>query len=208
MKNNKTGSMMPVVLEELVDGTRPKKLTKKIAHKPGMSGDGGNILDLSMDNKLNVNDTIVSGKKETRTLWSSTKQKQKKIESDLKIVEELSGDSDGLKFNKNVKVPKMELSLKTSIDSSKDDLDSNLDCCRVLVMKNGSEQKKVETITNKLKNVQKRENPRVMRSEYSKKRKTIKTWWKLWPILQRVSLENQFKFLMIKSKRMNRHCVA
>ena len=50
----------------------------------------------------------------------------------------------------------MELSLKTSIDSSKDDLDSNLDRRRVLVMKNGPEQKNMDTITNKLKNIQKR----------------------------------------------------
>ena len=63
-----------------------------------MSGDGGNFLDLSMDNKLDVNGTIISGKKETRTLRSSTKQKQRRIDSDLEIIEELSGDSDSLKL--------------------------------------------------------------------------------------------------------------
>ena len=53
----------------------------------------------------------------------------------------------------------MELSLKTSIDSSKDDLDSDLDHCRVLVMKNGSEEIKMETIMNKLKKIQKKGKP-------------------------------------------------
>ena len=75
--------------------------------------------------------TVISGKRETRILRSSTKQKQRKIDSDLEIVDELSGDSDGVKFSKNVKVPRVELSLKTSIDSSEDDLDSDLDHHRV-----------------------------------------------------------------------------
>ena len=97
-----------------------------------------------------------------------------------------------------VAVPKMELSLKTSIDSFDDDLDSDLDCCRVLVMKNGSDQTNMETIMNKLKRIQSKGKPRVKRSEYNKRKKTIKKQEKLWPMLLGVSLENLLKSLMIK----------
>ena len=189
--------MMPVVLEELVDGTRSKKSGKKVAHEPGISGDGSSILDLSMDNTCAINDNIVSGVKEVRTLRSNAKKKQKKIDSDLEIVEEFSEDSDGLKFNKDPKVPNMELNLnlKTSIDSSEDDLDSDLDQCRVLVVKNGSKQKRVEMVTNKLKNVRKRGKPqskqvRVQQEKENNKKK----WLQLKASLRMVSLENHLKF--------------
>ena len=173
VKDKITGNVMPVVLEELVDGTKPKKSLKNFSHKPGMAGDGGNALDLSTEVKQDINDSVILGKRETRILRSSTKQKQRKIDSDLEIVDELSGDSDGVKFSKNVKVPRVELSLKTSIDSSEDDLDSDLDRHRVLIMKDNQEQKGIGSVSNKLKRIQKKDSKakevRVYRDKENKK---------------------------------------
>ena len=185
VKDNKTGNIIPVVLEELVDGTKPKKISNKSAHKPGMSGDGSNPLDLSGDKNTSESEKTFSGKMETRVLRSSSKRKQKKVDSDLEIVEELSGDSDGIKFNKSTMGSKVELSLKTSIDTSEDDLDSDLDRQRVLVMKNGQERKDADAVTNKLKNVQKRG---IKRSEKIMKKKIVKKLWKWVQQLKKVSL--------------------
>ena len=101
---------------------------------------------------------------------------------------ELSGDSDDLKFKKDSKLPELELelNLKTSMESSEDDLDSDLDRHKVLLVQNGSEKKWVETVTNKLKKVNKNKKPHKKevrdQKEYERKKDLM---------LQRVSQENQ-----------------
>ena len=75
----------------------------------------------------------------------------------------MSSDGDGQKFEK-VKNPKqnesgleLELNLKTRVESSEEDLDSELDKCRVLLVQNGSEKKKVDAVTRKLQKANKKE---------------------------------------------------
>ena len=58
VKDHRTGSMMPVVLEEMVDGTKSKKTGKKVSHKPSMARDGANMLDLSVENNT-INEQIL-----------------------------------------------------------------------------------------------------------------------------------------------------
>ena len=81
-----------------------------------MAGDGDNILDLSMESECVTSKSNIAGTKETRTLRSQARKKTAKIDSDLEIVDELSEDSDGIKFDKTHKVPDLELNLnlKTS----------------------------------------------------------------------------------------------
>ena len=96
--DSRTGSMMPVVLEMMVDGTKSKRSGKKL-HMPNMAGDGGNpkLLDLSMYNKGDSHSTVVG--KPGKGRGQRTK-KLSKVDSDLEILSELSGDSDGIKFNR------------------------------------------------------------------------------------------------------------
>ena len=130
---------------------------------PGMAGDGADVLDLSMESQNNTEHNVVGKMKKSRTQRSQNKEQAAKIDSDLKIVAEMSGDSDGQKFEK-IKNSKqietgleLELNLKTRAESSKDDLDSDLDKCRVLLIQNGSEKKRVDVIANKLQKANKKE---------------------------------------------------
>ena len=191
VKDERTGSMMPVVLEEMVDGTKSKKTGKKVSHKPSMAGDGTNMLDLSMENNT-INEQKIAGvTKKNRTQRSQNKKRTTKVDSDLKIVGEVSGDSDGLKLKKDSKLPtlELELNLKTSVESSEDDLDSDLDRHRVLLVQNGSEKKQVETITNKLKKVNKNDKPH--KKEVRGQKENDRPLAEKDLILQRVSQENQ-----------------
>ena len=126
-----------------------------------MARDGTNMLDLSMENNTINNQNIAGVTKKNKTQRSQDKKRTTKFDSDLEIVGQLSGNSDGLKFKKDSKLPELELesNLKTSVESSEDDLDSDLDRCKVLLVQNGSEKKWVETVTNKLKKVNKNEKP-------------------------------------------------
>ena len=81
---------MPVVLEQMVDGTKSKKTGKRLVTCPARS----NILDLSMDIDNNQNNIIVGKTKKTRS-QRAQKKVAAKVDSDVKILAELSGDSDG-----------------------------------------------------------------------------------------------------------------
>ena len=106
VKDDRTGSMMPVVLEQMVDGTKSKKTGRKVSHMSSMS---------------------------------------KRIQSVLEL----------------------ELKLKTQMESSEDDLDSNLDKHRVLLVQNVSEKKKVDVVAKKLQKANRKEipNKKEVRSE-------------------------------------------
>ena len=93
-RDSRTGSMMPVVLEQIVDNTRSKIMGKKVCHMPSMAGDGMHPLNLAVENKSNVDDSCVSGKQKRRLVIKKQKRTPK-VDSDLEIVAELSGDSDG-----------------------------------------------------------------------------------------------------------------
>ena len=73
----------------------------------------------------------------------------------------MSGDNHGRKFNKCKKSKQiesdleLELNLKTQVESSEDDLDS--DKRKVLLVQNVSEKKKVEAIAKKLEKTNKKE---------------------------------------------------
>ena len=92
--------MMPVILEHVVDGTKSKKTGRKVSHMPSMAGDGANVLDLSMESQNNTEHNIVGKMKQSRTQRSQNKKQATKIDSCLEIVAEMSGDSDGQKFEK------------------------------------------------------------------------------------------------------------
>ena len=71
-----------------------------------------------------------------------------KVDSDLKIVAELSGDSDGQKFqmpfpNHAKQSVESELDIKTTVESSEDDLDSDIEKRRLVLRSNIPEKKKV-----------------------------------------------------------------
>ena len=38
VKDDRTGSMMPVILEHMVDGTKSKRTGRRVSHMPGMAG--------------------------------------------------------------------------------------------------------------------------------------------------------------------------
>ena len=51
VKDDRTGSMMPVILEQMVDETKSKKTGRKASHMLGMAGDGTNICSGSVYGK-------------------------------------------------------------------------------------------------------------------------------------------------------------
>ena len=103
VRDNRRGSMMPVVLEQTIDGIKSKKMGKKVGHMPSMVGDGSNILNLSVE-KMHNSDYDFAGKiKKGGPQRKQSKRKTNKVVSDLKIVAEISGDSDGQKFDNQKK---------------------------------------------------------------------------------------------------------
>ena len=140
----------------------PKRHGRKVSHMPSMAGDGANVLDLSMDSQNNTECNIADKAKKGRTQRSQNKKQATKIDSDLKIVAEMSSDSECQKFEKTKNSKQIEsdlelqLHLKTKVESSKDDLVSDLDKHRVLLIENGSEKKRVNAITKKLQKANRR----------------------------------------------------
>ena len=112
------------------------------------------LLDLSLSNKGDARSVIVGKPSKGRVAKS---QKMSKVDSDLEILSELSGDSDGIKFNRprGVRSKKSEYlveeSLKTTVESSEDDLDSDLERgARIPVIHNRHKDNvEVATISNK-----------------------------------------------------------
>ena len=92
VKDDRTGSMMPVVLEQMVDGTKSKKTGRHVSHMPNMA-------------------IVSNANKKNRSQWEVAQtQKGKKMEknySDLEIVEEKSGDGSDLEIDQ-----KMEKQIK------------------------------------------------------------------------------------------------
>ena len=153
VKDNKTGSMMLVVLEQMVDGTKSKMTGKKVSHMPSMVVDGVNVFNLSMDIDNNQNSIIAGKTKKTRS-QRAQKKIVAKVDSDLEILAWLSGDSDGQKFQKSSmgyleQNVDLDMNLKTTVESSEDDLDSDLDKCRIILATNSLEKKRVETVIRK-----------------------------------------------------------
>ena len=103
VKDDRTGSMMPVILEQMVDGTKSKKTDRKVSNMLGMAGAGTNVLDLSMESQNNTEHNVVGKMKKGRTQRSQNKKQAAKIDSDLEIVAEISSDSDSQKFEKKTK---------------------------------------------------------------------------------------------------------
>ena len=95
VQDNRMGSMMPVVLEQVVDNTKSKLTGKRITHMPNMVGDGMNPLNLAMEIDEKTNKTSVVGKQGKTNRMKRQPKNVPKVDSDLKIVAELSGDSDG-----------------------------------------------------------------------------------------------------------------
>ena len=124
VKDDRTGSMMPVILEHMVDGTKSKKTGRRVSHMPCMAGGGASVLGLSRDDQNNTEHNVVDKTKKSRTLRSQNKKQAAKIDSELKIVAEMSGDSNGQKFEKienskqNESGLELELNLKTRVESS------------------------------------------------------------------------------------------
>ena len=180
VKDDRTGSMMPVILEHIVDGTKSKKTGRRVSHMPDMAGDGTSVLGLSRENQNNTEHNVVGKTKKSRTLRSQNKKHAAKIDSDLEIVAEMSGDSDGQKFEKiknskqNESGLELELNLKTRVESSEDDLDSDLDKHRVLLVQNGSEKKKIDAVAKKITKKQtERKYHTKKRSELSRRKMTF-----------------------------------
>ena len=155
--------MMPVILEQMVDVTKSKKTGRKVSYMPSMAWNGANVLDLSMENTSNTKHNVVGKSKKNTTQRSQNKRETAKVVSDLEIVTEMSSYSDGQKFEKikNSKQTEsdleLELNLKTRVESSEDDLDSDLDKRRVLLVQNVLEKKKVDAIVKKLQKANKKE---------------------------------------------------
>ena len=117
---------MPVVLEQIIDNTRSKITGKKVCHMPSMAGDGIHPINLAVENKSNVDKSYVTGKQKRTVVIKKQQKCTPKVDSDLKIVAELSGDSDGQKFHKSLpNKPKSAIytdsEIKTSVESSEDD---------------------------------------------------------------------------------------
>ena len=86
IKDDRTGSMMPVVLEQMVDGTKSKRTGRKVNHMPSMAGDGANILDLSMENINNTEHNVVGKGKKTEPRGVRTKSRQPKFTLTSKLL--------------------------------------------------------------------------------------------------------------------------
>ena len=91
----------------MVDETKSKKTGRKVSHMPSMAEDGANVLDLSRESQNNTEHNIVRKAKKGRTQRSQNKKQATKIDSDLKTVAEMSGDSDGKKFKKTKNLKQM-----------------------------------------------------------------------------------------------------
>ena len=132
---------------------------------PSMAGDGLSPINLAVENKSNVDQSSITGKQKRMVIVKKQQKPKPKVDSDLKIVAELSGDSDGQKFHKTLP-NKLKTSVdtdsetKTSVESSEDDLGSDLEKRRLgpfVLMSNIPEKKRIESVANKMKNVAKKE---------------------------------------------------
>ena len=127
---------------------------------PNMAGDGMNPLNLSMEIDEKINKTSVAGKQGKTNRIERQPKNVPKVDSDLEIVAELSGDSDGLKFQKPLcasgkQTVESDSDIKTTIESSEDDLDSDIERRRLVVMSNIPEKKKIESVAKKLQKTEK-----------------------------------------------------
>ena len=113
---------------------------------PSIARDGVNVLDLSVESD-NSENFFVGKTKKARSQRKQLKKSVSKVDSDLEILAELSGDSDGQRFQKsksNYVEPNVEfdLNLKTTVESSEDDLDSDTDKCRIILIAKKNEKLK------------------------------------------------------------------
>ena len=118
--DSETGSMMPVMLQTEIDGSKSKITGMKVSHGTHMGGSDGMVQE--MPGTRLINKKSVSGRKKKRLV--------EKHDSDLEIIESISsGEPDSAVLQDSqqpVRVEWPELEIDTNVNSSEDDLDVDI----------------------------------------------------------------------------------
>ena len=118
--DSKTGSMMPVMLQTEINGTKSKVSGLGLSHGNLMGGGDGSIHGKLISRVLNKKSVVGLKKKKT----------MEKQDSDIEIIDSMSGEEPHRVESKDkchtVSVEKPKLEINTSVNSSDDDLDLDI----------------------------------------------------------------------------------